>query len=55
VATSLRTATPRGTAFDVQVPGGELVVTWREDGHVVLSGPAVLVAQGVVDRAWLDH
>jgi diaminopimelate epimerase len=55
VATSLRTATPRGTAFDVQVPGGELVVTWGEDGHVVLSGPAVLVAQGVVDRAWLDH
>ena len=48
VATALRTGTPRGTAYDVEVPGGHLTVTWREDGHVVLEGPAVLLAQGVV-------
>jgi diaminopimelate epimerase len=54
VATSLRTGAVRGTAFDVTVPGGALVVVWREDGHVVLSGPAVLVAEGVLDAAWLD-
>ena len=54
VATSLRNGTPRGTAYDVTVPGGALVVTWREDGHLVLTGPAVLLAEGVVDRAWLD-
>lgn len=54
VATALRTGTPRGTAYDVQVPGGALVVTWREDGHVVLTGPAVLLAEGVIDRGWLD-
>jgi diaminopimelate epimerase len=54
VATSLRTGMPRDTAYDVRVPGGALVVTWREDGHVVLTGPAVLLAEGVLDRGWLD-
>ena len=49
VATALRTGTPRGTAYDVRVPGGELIVTWRRDGHVVLTGPAVLIAEGDVE------
>jgi diaminopimelate epimerase len=46
VATVLRTGTPRGQAYQVDVPGGRLLVTWREDGHVSLEGPAVLVAEG---------
>ncbi len=46
VATVLRTGTPRGQSYDVDVPGGRLIVTWREDGHVTLEGPAVLVAEG---------
>jgi diaminopimelate epimerase len=46
VATVLRTGIPRGAAFDVDVPGGRLVVTWQEDGHVLLQGPAVIVAEG---------
>ncbi len=46
VATVLRTGTPRGSAFRVDVPGGHLVVTWQQDGHVLLEGPAVLVAEG---------
>ena len=46
VATSLRTGAPRGTAFEVHVPGGVLTVVWREDGHAVLTGPAALVAEG---------
>ena len=46
VASVLRTGTPRGAAYDVDVPGGRLVVTWREDGHVTLEGPAVIVAEG---------
>jgi diaminopimelate epimerase len=54
VATALRTGTPRGTSYDVRVPGGDLTVTWREDGHVVLTGPAVLLAEGTVDPQWLD-
>jgi diaminopimelate epimerase len=53
VATSLRTGAPRGTAFDVDVPGGRLVVTWQDDGRVSMRGPAVLVAEGVVDEAVL--
>jgi diaminopimelate epimerase len=48
VATSLRTGAPRGTPFDVDVPGGRLVVTWQEDGRVLMRGPAVLVAEGVI-------
>ena len=46
VATVLRKGTMRGEAYDVDVPGGRLVVTWREDGHVTLEGPAVIVAEG---------
>jgi diaminopimelate epimerase len=33
--------------YRVDVPGGTLRVTLRDDGHVVLTGPAVLVASGV--------
>jgi diaminopimelate epimerase len=47
VATVLRTGVPRGSAFDVDVPGGRLVVTWQEDGHVLMEGPAVIVAEGL--------
>jgi diaminopimelate epimerase len=46
VATALRLGTPRGTSYVVDVPGGRLSVTWQEDGSVLLSGPAVLVASG---------
>ena len=55
VATSLRAGTPRGTAYDVEVPGGHLTVTWREDGHVLLTGPATLVAEGTLTREWLEQ
>ena len=46
VATVLRSGVPARSAYDVDVPGGRLVVTWREDGHVPLQGPAVIVAEG---------
>ena len=54
VATSLRTGLPRDTPVTVTVPGGDLTVTWRVDGHVVLTGPAVLLAEGTIDDAWLE-
>jgi diaminopimelate epimerase len=38
------------TSYVVDVPGGRLVVAGRPDGHVELTGPAVLVASGTVDR-----
>jgi diaminopimelate epimerase len=54
VATVLRTAAARGTAYTVDVPGGRLTVTWREGGQVLLSGPAVLVASGELRSEWLE-
>jgi len=43
-------------SWRVDVPGGTVHVEERADGEVVLSGPAVLVAEGVLDDAWLaDH
>jgi diaminopimelate epimerase len=37
------------TSYRVDVPGGRLSVEWRDDGGVVLTGPAVLVAHGEID------
>ena len=33
----------------VSLPGGDVVVEWRADGHATLSGPAVTVFTGEVD------
>jgi diaminopimelate epimerase len=43
---------PRVWAVDV--PGGHLTVTEREDGHLLLRGPAVLVADLTLDSDWLS-
>ncbi|WP_181764567.1 diaminopimelate epimerase [Streptomyces albidus (ex Kaewkla and Franco 2022)] len=39
--------------YTVDVPGGRLVITERTDGDVEMTGPAVIVAEGVVDPVWL--
>ena len=39
-------------SWAVQVPGGNLVVTLTETTSL-LTGPAVIVAEGVLDEAWL--
>jgi diaminopimelate epimerase len=39
--------------YRVGVPGGSVTVTWREDNHLELTGPAVVHARGDFDRAWL--
>ena len=39
-------------SWAVQVPGGGLVVTLTETTSL-LTGPAVIVAEGVLDEAWL--
>jgi diaminopimelate epimerase len=54
VATAVRTGAARGTAFDVDVPGGRLRVTWDDDGRVRMTGPAVLVAEGVLTHELLE-
>ena len=35
-----------GSAYRVDVPGGALTITWTDEGRVLLTGPAVIVAEG---------
>jgi diaminopimelate epimerase len=46
VAAALADGAGRGATYTVDVPGGRLEVTWTEDDRVLLTGPAVLVAEG---------
>ncbi|NYI03090.1 diaminopimelate epimerase [Allostreptomyces psammosilenae] len=39
--------------YTVDVPGGRLRITERPDGHVEMTGPAVIVAEGRIDPDWL--
>ena len=51
VAAASRGLAPRAVA--VAVPGGVLGVEWTDDGRVLLTGPAVLVADGDLREEWL--
>jgi diaminopimelate epimerase len=46
------TGTP--ATYTVDVPGGTLVITERPDGEIEMTGPAVIVAEGEIDAAWLE-
>jgi diaminopimelate epimerase len=46
-------ATGRPVTYTVDVPGGRLVITEGTDGEIEMTGPAVIVAEGTVDPAWL--
>ncbi|MER0242091.1 diaminopimelate epimerase [Streptomyces sp. HSW2009] len=39
--------------YTVDVPGGRLTITELPDGSVEMTGPAVIVAEGVLDPTWL--
>ncbi|MFF9061721.1 diaminopimelate epimerase [Streptomyces sp. NPDC101213] len=41
--------------YTVDVPGGRLVITERPDGEIEMTGPAVIVAEGEIDSAWLEN
>jgi diaminopimelate epimerase len=45
--------TGRPETYRVDLPGGTLVITEHPDGTVEMTGPAVIVAEGVIDPAWL--
>ncbi|WP_269470402.1 diaminopimelate epimerase [Streptomyces humicola] len=45
--------TGRPVTYTVDVPGGRLVITERTDGSIEMGGPAVIVAEGVIDPEWL--
>ncbi|MFD6416732.1 diaminopimelate epimerase [Streptomyces sp. NPDC060194] len=40
--------------YTVDLPGGTLVITERADGEIEMTGPAVIVAEGVLDASWWD-
>ena len=40
-------------SYTVDVPGGRLQITELPDGTVEMTGPAVILAEGVVDGDWL--
>jgi diaminopimelate epimerase len=46
VAAARADGAPPASSYTVDVPGGRLTVTTRADGHVELTGPAVIVASG---------
>ncbi|MBB1253020.1 diaminopimelate epimerase [Streptomyces alkaliterrae] len=45
----------RPATYTVDVPGGRLLITEHPDGEVEMTGPAVIVAEGIVDPALLRH
>jgi diaminopimelate epimerase len=46
VASALADGLGRGSTYDVDVPGGRLRIAWTDDDRVLMTGPAVLVAEG---------
>ncbi len=46
------TGTP--ATYTVDLPGGTLVITEHPDGEIEMTGPAVIVAEGRIDQAWLE-
>ncbi|MEV0277606.1 diaminopimelate epimerase [Streptomyces sp. NPDC050610] len=40
--------------YTVDLPGGRLLIAENPDGTVEMTGPAVIVAEGFLDPAWLD-
>ncbi len=48
VAASLADGAERGTAYTIDVSGGTLEIVWTAENRVLMTGPAVLVAEGVV-------
>jgi diaminopimelate epimerase len=49
VASALAVGEGPGTSYDVDVPGGALQITWTPDNRILLTGPALLVAEGTTD------
>ncbi|MCW2847510.1 MAG: diaminopimelate epimerase [Marmoricola sp.] len=47
VAAALADEAPRGTSYAVDLPGGTLHIVWTQDDRILMTGPAVLTAEGV--------
>ncbi|MBC7593178.1 MAG: diaminopimelate epimerase [Kineosporiaceae bacterium] len=51
VAAALADESDKPVTYQVDVPGGTVHVTWTDDNHMILAGPAVIVARGNME--WL--
>ncbi|MFC8831474.1 diaminopimelate epimerase [Streptomyces sp. NPDC057137] len=49
------TVTGESATYTVDVPGGRLVITERPDGEIEMTGPAVIVAEGLLDAEWAER
>ncbi|WP_027860095.1 diaminopimelate epimerase [Marmoricola sp. URHB0036] len=47
VAAAVADDADRGTPYTVDLPGGTLQIVWTEDDRILMTGPAVLTAEGV--------
>lgn len=47
VAGVLNDKTEKGTPVTVHLAGGDLEITWKEDNHVMMTGPATTIATGI--------
>ena len=47
VAAALADGAERGTPYTVDLPGGTLTIVWTAEDRVLMTGPAVLTAEGV--------
>ncbi len=49
VAAAVADGAERGTSYRVDLPGGTLEIVWTEDDRILMTGPAVLTAEGLTD------
>jgi diaminopimelate epimerase len=49
VATAVADGAERPITYRVDVPGGTVHVNWNADDHLILTGPAEIVARGTMD------
>ena len=49
VAAAAADGAERGTSYTVDLPGGTLEIVWTEDDRILMTGPAVLTAEGFTD------
>jgi diaminopimelate epimerase len=44
-----------GRVTRINLPGGALTIDWREDDHVMMTGPIETEFRGLIDRTTLDY
>lgn len=49
VASALADGAARDTAYRIDLPGGTLRIAWTADDRILMTGPAVVVAEGTTD------